>query len=832
MWAYNVRSGGGLTFRVRYLYRMPTKYVCIHGHFYQPPRENAWLETIEIQDSAAPYHDWNERINEECYAPNATARVLNEEQQITAISNNYGRISWNMGPTLLSWLEEHDPATYTHLLEADRNSRRRFGGHGSAIAQSYNHMIMPLANARDRQTQIRWGIADFTHRFGRAPEGMWLAETAVDTACLEALVDNGIKYTILAPRQCRSVRRVGEEPYREVHGGVDPRRVYRCPLPSGRSIAVFFYDGNVAKAVAFEGLLNDGKFLADRLINSLDGGTEVQLAHIATDGESYGHHHAKGEMALAACLDEIDQHPDYQLTNYGQYLAQHPPEWEAEIHDNSSWSCVHGVERWRSDCGCETGGGPGWHQRWRAPLRAALDEVRDRLVTVFEEEGKKLFNDPWAARDAYIELVLDRSPQHLTAFLEASTCGPALDDVRKVRALRLLEMQRHAMLMYTSCAWFFNEVTGIETLQVLQYANRALHLCEVLTGKDFHPDFVARLEQIESNVLPNAAEAYRERVMPARVGLKRVGMHFAAASLFEEEPGKLELFNYRSEVDTLRQLRAGAFRLSVGRMRIVSKITQSASGFSYAVLYLGQQAMIGELCENMSGAQFRNLLPELEREFRDGHVSEVINLMKEHFCDQSFSIYHLFRDEKRKILLAMTDRSLEIAAGNFSDVYYDNYQLMSTMRASGLPLPDSYRAAIDFTLRRRLQDLLRTGKGDRARLQRIVGDHHHWNHTYRDPAALEAAAEQRVHALITQALTDPRQWSWGVELVRALRSLGLRPNFYRAQTELLRHWTPDLTATLSPDQLAAARDLARELELEVGYATHPVVEAAGLVQPV
>ena len=799
-----------------------TKYICIHGHFYQPPRENAWLETIEIQDSAAPFHDWNARINEECYAPNATARVRNNEQHIRAISNNYARISWNMGPTLLSWLQEHDPATYRRVQEADRLSRDSFGGHGSAVAQSYNHIIMPLANARDRQTQIRWGIADFEHRFGRKPEGMWLAETAVSTECLEDLVDNGITYTILAPRQCKSVRYGSDGDWHDVHGGVDPRRPYRCKLPSGRSIALFFYDGNVAKAVAFEGLLNDGRSLAAKLMGSLDGGDEVQLAHIATDGESYGHHHAKGEMALAACLEEIDRNPRYTLTNYGQFLELHPPTWEARIHENSSWSCVHGVERWRSNCGCETGGGPGWHQRWRAPLRDALDEVRDRLVKVFEREGRHLFTDPWKARDAYIELVLDRTPARADAFLQEWAKAKEVKSRQKVRMLRLLEMQRHAMLMYTSCAWFFNEVTGIETLQVLQYANRALHLCEVLTDKNYHPDFIARLENIESNVMPNAAIAYRESVIPARVGLLRVGMHFAASSLFEEQPAQLELFNYRSHLHSLKQLRAGAFRLSVGRMTILSNITFSHADFSFAVLYLGQQAMIGEISETLDRRDFDALLPELERQFRVGHVSEVINLMKENFSGQSFSIWHLFRDEKRKILLEMTDRTLQVAAAGFSDVYYDNYQLMSTMRANDLPLPDSYVAAVNFTMHRRLLNLL-TGddRPDRARLQRIVADHLHWNHTWKDTAKLDNAAEKRTLQLVTRAFEQPELWSWAEHLVQAFQTLDLTPNLYRAQTAFVERWSSAYAAKLTPEQLRAGLSLARRLELQIGFAASP-----------
>ena len=807
-----------------------TKYICIHGHFYQPPRENAWLETIEIQDSAAPYHDWNERINEECYAPNATARVLNNDQLIQSISNNYARISWNMGPTLLSWLQQHDPATYRRVLAADRQSQQLFGGHGSALAQSYNHLIMPLANGRDRQTQIKWGIADFRHRFGRMPEGMWLAETAVNTETLEALVDNGIRYTVLAPRQCKSVRSGPDGAWRDVYGGVDPRRAYRCDLPSGRSIALFFYDGDVAKAVAFEGLLNDGRFLADKLMNSLDGNDQVQLAHIATDGESYGHHHGKGEMALAACLDAIDANPDFSLTNYGQFLELHPPTWEAQIYENSSWSCVHGVERWRSDCGCETGGGPGWHQRWRAPLRAALDEVRDRLIKVYEREAGKLFTDCWRVRDDYIRLVLDRAPGRSEAFLAEWSLSETISADDRIRMLRLLEMQRHAMLMYTSCAWFFNEVSGIETLQVLQYANRALHLCEVLTGLNYHDDFVSRLEKTESNVYPDAAVAYRESVVPARVGLLRVGMHFAAASLFEERPAELKLFNYRSQIHDLKQLRAGIFRLSVGRMTILSNITNSYSHFSFVVLYLGQQTMIGEIRLNMEKEEYDALLPELTEQFRVGHVTEVINLIKENFGGQSFSIWHLFRDEKRKILLEMTDRTLQIASKSFSDVYYTNYQLMSTMRANDLPLPDSYVAAVNFTMHRRLLDLLAGPTApDPARLQRIVSEHLHWNHHWKEVERLNNAAEQYVHALVLKAFHDPNLWSWVLEVVTSLRKLQLTPNFYRAQNIFLEEWSTDYASSLSKPQLADVLGVARELEMLVGYVPDDAPEVEAVV---
>ncbi|MEM8584332.1 MAG: DUF3536 domain-containing protein, partial [Bacteroidota bacterium] len=554
------------------------KYICIHGHFYQPPRENAWLETIEHQPSAAPFHNWNERINFECYAPNAVARLLGDDGRIKDIVNNYGRISFNFGPTLLSWLEAEDPDTYHRILQADRDSVKRFDGHGSALAQSYNHIIMPLANERDKRTQVKWGIADFKRRFNRMPEGMWLSETAVDTATLEVMAEEGLLFTVLAPRQAAAVKPLDEDSWHDTHGTVDSRRAYLCKLPGGREISIFFYDGDVSQAVAFEGLLNDGHKLANRIIGRLDfHSDEDQLAHIATDGESYGHHHKQGEMALAAALDHLDKNEHIQVTVYGEFLAKHPPQWEVRIHENSSWSCVHGVERWRSNCGCHTGGEAHWNQSWRAPLRAALDYVREIAVQVFEERGPTYFKDHWAARDAYIELILDRDAS--ATWLEEYGQSPA--HTEDTSMLRLLEMQRHAMLMYTSCGWFFNEVSGIETLQILQYALRVLHLVEVVTEESYEQEFEKLLKAVPSNKHENAAISYLANVKPARVGLTRVAMHFAAASLFEATPEDLELFNYRATIADLKLKRAGTQRLSMGRIRIQSRLTYGATAYDF-----------------------------------------------------------------------------------------------------------------------------------------------------------------------------------------------------------------------------------------------------------
>jgi alpha-amylase/alpha-mannosidase (GH57 family) len=452
------------------------RHLCIHGHFYQPPRENPWLEAIEPQDSAHPYHDWNERITAECYGPNAMARILDGER----IVNNYAQISFNFGPTLLAWMEEEKPEVYHAILEADRLSRARFDGHGSALAQPYHHSILPLANPRDKRTEILWGLADFERRFGRRAEGIWLPEAAVDLESLDILAAEGVLFTILEPGQALRVRPQGSEGWSHE---VDTTVPYEIALPSGRTLAVFFYDGATSRAVAFEGLLSSGERFARRLISRFPDDNAEHLVHIATDGETYGHHHAYGEMALSYALHQIEANGWAKLTNYGAYLAGHPPRHEAEIREHTSWSCAHGVERWRSDCGCHTGGGEGWNQAWRAPLRQALDWLRDEVAPLYEAEAGRIFDDPWAARDAYIHERRSGAREHPSG----------------ARALELLEMQRHALLMYTSCGWFFSDLAGIETVQILQYAGRVVQLAERLFGVAIEEGFLSRLERAWSN---------------------------------------------------------------------------------------------------------------------------------------------------------------------------------------------------------------------------------------------------------------------------------------------------------------------------------------------
>jgi len=594
------------------LAELPERYLCVHAHFYQPPRENPWLESVEVQDSAYPYHDWNERVTAECYAPNAAARILEGDGRIRAILNNYSKISFNFGPTLLSWMKENAADTYETIRATDAETRARHSGHGSALSQAYNHMIMPLANARDKNTQVIWGIRDFEHRFGRAPEGMWLPEAAVDLASLDALASHGIRFTILSPQSAQQVRPLAKSgpasksghsdaPWEDVSGGrIDPSRAYRVSLPSGRYIDVFFYDGPASRAVAFENILDNGEAFANRLLGTYsDLRTWPQLAHIATDGETYGHHKPHGDMALAYAMDYIEKNKLARLTNYDEFLKRFPPTHEARIFENSSWSCVHGVERWRSNCGCNSGGHADWNQNWRAPLRDTFDWLRDQLAVTFERRGGELFRDPWAARDDYIRAILDRSPNVVSAFLR-DHAGTTVTPENRVRALKLLELQRHAMLMYTSCGWFFDELSGIETVQVIQYAARALQLAdEVARGKHLEAQFVERLAQIKGN-LPDHGDGkavYEDFVKPSMLDLERVGAHYAVSSLFEDFPDESRIFCYTVHRENARSLQSGRARLAAGRARISSDVTGEATEISYGVVHLGDHLITGGVRE-------------------------------------------------------------------------------------------------------------------------------------------------------------------------------------------------------------------------------------------
>ncbi len=720
------------------------KYLCIHGHFYQPPRENAWLEIVELQDSAQPFHDWNERINFECYAPNRAARILDDKGNIIKIQNNYSHISFNFGPTLLYWMKRQDPVTYDRIIAADKRAQEKYSGHGSAIAQAHSHLILPLCNERDKETQVIWGIKDFEHHFGRKPEGMWLAETAADIESLEVLAAHGIKFTILAPRQAKVVKPIKDKDWQDVSGSqVDPRRPYLCKLPSGNSIVLFFYDGNIAQDVAFKGLLNNGKDFANRLASSADKDDSPQLIHIATDGESYGHHHRLGEMALADCVNHIENEEMAILTNYGEYLEKFPPEWEAEIFENSSWSCVHGVERWRANCGCNSGH-PSFKQEWRGPLRYAFDWLRDHLIELYEKEAGALLKDPWAARNEYIEVINDRSPETIDRFM-AKYAKRKPGKEKLTRILRLLEMQRNTMLMYTSCGWFFDEISGIETNQILQYALRAMDYAYQLTGAEYEEDFINRLENAPSNVYENGAVSFRKHVIPGRLGLTRAGMHYAVASLFGKQAGdSMSFLNYEAIDKYSRKGDAGSQKLVTGKTVMKSRITLSEKPFSFAVLYLGQQSLIGYISTDMTDRIFEKMEEDLFEAFESNNLGDVIGVMQNYFGSKSYSFDHLFRDERRKILKHITWRNMLTAENSFRDIYNDNYQLMSSMLQSNIPIPKAYKNVVQFVVNADLHRFFTKDDIDLDRFRRLIGELEKWQIQLSNEASFALAASERI----------------------------------------------------------------------------------------
>lgn len=765
---------------------MTNKYICIHGHFYQPPRENAWLEVVEQQETAAPYHDWNDRINFECYAANTAARVLGEKDLITNIINNYERISFNFGPTLLHWLEKADPAAYQSIIDADNASRERFGGHGSAMAQVYGHLILPLANQRDRITQVKWGIRDFESRFNRKPQGMWLSETAANTDTLEVLAAEGIEFTVLAPRQAKAFRKIGDAGWTEVHHeNIDTRRPYICHLPSGKSIALFFYNGEIAQDVAFKGLLMSGKIFAKRLEYPFTDNDQPELVHIATDGETFGHHHRFGEMALADCLQTIEETGKAQLINYGQYLSKFPPQYEAQIHENSSWSCVHGVQRWTDNCGCNSGGHPGYHQKWRGPLRFALNWLRDQLIPVFESEGGKLLKDPWLARDAYIDIILDRSDDTLATFIQ-DHAAKSLNDKEIIQMLRLLEMQRNTMLMYTSCGWFFDEVSGIETIQIMQYACRAIAYNKQITGNNLEEEFRYRLKQVPSNVFAyqNAGNIYDKKVVTAQVSLEHVGMHIALSSLFEKYPPKVDIYNYVATSEVFERLESGYRVLTIGKMAVKSRLVHSEQRLNYAVLYLGQLDIIGNISVDMDSDLFEEVHAKLREAFMGGDLSVLIGLMQQYFGANKYSIWQLFRDERQKVINIITDKNTRLLENSFEAMFQEQYPLMSAIHHNGLIVPDAYRNTIQFTMQMRLHDFFEMESLNIHDLQNILDELTKWGITISDKKTFRYAASERIYREL-KGLQDDSLTTEGLEVLihifKSLSQLEIELDLWKSQ---------------------------------------------------
>jgi len=642
------------------------------------------------------------------------------------------------------------PQVYEELLEADQESQKNFSGHGSALAQVYNHMIMPLANSRDKRTQVIWGLKDFEYRFKRRPEGMWLSETAVDLETLDIMSEQGIKFAILAPLQAKQVRKINDKKWIDVSNEkIDPKMPYLCQLPSGGTINLFFYDGPISKDIAFGKLLNNGELFAKRLQNAFSQDrNSSQLVHIATDGESYGHYHRFGDMALAYALHYIESNNLARITNYGEYLELQPPEYEVEIFENSSWSCIHGVERWKSNCGCSTGMHPEWNQAWRAPLREAMDWLRNTLTPLYENELSAYVKDAWQIRNNYIEVMLDRSPQNVEQFFNHNA-HRELSPEEKVVVLKLLEIQRQAMLMYTSCGWFFDDISGIETVQVMQHACRAMQLAEEITSTSLDQDYIKILERAPTNLaeLKTGAEVYEIFVKPSIVDLLRFAAHFAVSSLFEDYPEIIKLLSYTAKSKIYDKEDLGMQRLCIGKARIHSDISWEENMVSYAVLHFGDHNLIGGVRKHMGDEPFSTMRQEIKNNFLKSDIAKVIRLMDKHFGTHNYSLWDLFRDEKRKILNQILEPTLKEIEDSYRRIYEYHLPIMQVMKEKRIPLPKTLAATVEFVVNLDLQKELEREELDIERLQDLVEETKKWA-LQLDKTTLGFLASQKINKLM------------------------------------------------------------------------------------
>jgi alpha-amylase/alpha-mannosidase (GH57 family) len=695
--------------------KMKDAFVAIHGHFYQPPRENPWFEAIETEESAHPFHDWNERIAFECYRPNAYARIVDGKGKILDLINNYSLLSFDFGPTLLPWLEERFPLVYQRILDADREGIRGFG-HGNAMAQAYNHIIMPLANERDKETEVLWGLADFEKRFRRRPDAMWLPETAVNYPTLQILVKYGMQYLVLSPFQALRVRPLGSRKWADVsQGRVDPTQSYRCFVKdvSGKKhfdqfIDIFFYDGTISREVAFGDLLKDGNLFCDRFIQAYQASNRrPQLLHIATDGETYGHHKKFGEMALAYGLKEGIPSRGFEVINYGAFLKRFPPTYEVEIdegpkREGTSWSCSHGVGRWKEDCGCSTGGRPGWNQKWRKPLREALDLLRDELSMIFERDGGEIFKDVWEARNGYIEVILDRSSMSLDRFFGRYGVE-GLNQEGRIKGLKLLEMQRHALLMYTSCGWFFADLAGLETVQILLYAARAIQLAEELIGQEIEGRFIQRLSRAKSNLpeMGDGDQVYKKLVKPRFVALDKLVNHFAISSIFGDGGKEKKIFSFQMERMNYERMEKDNSLLILGQVKVTSETIPEPKEFLFGLLS-SVKGIFQTWVSEYKGVLDFNVLKAKCLESFEKDEEKMVAVLTSLLGNRIFTIRDIFKEEKQAIFQKLIQEELKEHRRIYAELFDKTKEMVEALVREGLEIPYEIRVAAEVTLSDRL----------------------------------------------------------------------------------------------------------------------------------
>ena len=750
----------------------------IHGHFYQPPRENPWTEEVAAEPSAAPFHDWNERIAAECYRPNGWARVLDEHGRVTDIVNNYAHLSFNVGPTLMSWLEKHCTDVYERIREADRER-------GGAMAQAYNHSIMPLSNERDVRTQIRWGVADFEHRFGRHPEGLWLPETAVNDDVLRILVEEGVQFTILAPNQAVAVRPIdGDEAWLDVSDGsiaTGPPHRWFHPDDRSRFIDLIFYDGPISHDLAFGLTGLSSQELVRRVVDAAADGTPVV---VATDGETFGHHHKFADRALAYAFTHAASTAGVRVLGTATLVHEVPPTHEVLVRE-SAWSCVHGVRRWKDDCGCSTGGEPDWNQEWRAPLRRALDGLRDHGLEVFGRRGGAVLRDPWAARDAYVDVILGRCS--LDEFLDEHRGG----DHDDVVALTLLEAQRHALLMYTSCGWFFNDLAGIETLQVLRYAARMMDLLGEIGEHAPVDHFLDVLAEARSNDPEegDGREIWHRHVDPSRVDAERAVAHLALVHVLERQEPAATVGPFVVADHQGTTVERGPLVGAGGRLVLEHRRTRRRTEHVYAVIHMGGLEVFGAT-RPPDPSRDDQLFAEVAELVRSGaRVSTVLRLLAEGVGPREFGLDSALPDAADQLVASAARQLIDRFATTYEQLYVDHRPRLNALLTSGYPLPPELRAPAEFALARRLEEELQdvgeagdvNAESFRA-AQEIVREARHGRFQLATPRAA-ALMSATLLAAVARAVQDPgdERVDAALGLLRLARDLRMSIDVDRAQ---------------------------------------------------
>ncbi len=718
-------------------------------------------------------------------------------------------------------MEVHEPEVYRLILQADKESRRRFSGHGSAIAQVYNHIIMPLASSRDKETEIVWGIQDFVTRFGRHPEGMWLAETAVDYESLELLAEHGITFTILAPHQAKRIRKNGEDSWRDVHENtLDIGMPYLCQLPSGRSIAIFFYDHQITNEIAFGKLLDDGVVFANRMLSTFpQDQTYPRILTVASDGETYGHHHRFADMALAYAIHTIEREEKARITIFGEYLEIFPPTHEVEIHEHTSWSCEHGVERWRADCGCRTyhaclisdpssciTPSPNttaiynpriWNQRWRSPLRDAMNQLREKLAELYEQKATLIFSDPWFTRNEYIDVILDRSGENIAWFFSKHLNNGGNPE-EMIQGLKLLEMERNALLMNTSCGWFFDEVSGIETVQVMMYACRAMQLATEISGTDFEPAFLTMLEQAVSNVpkLGTGADIYTTYVRTAMVDVSRVAFHYAITSLIEEYPEEARLYTYTVTGGTYHQGEAGILKLVTGHARFRSELTFEESHLTFAAIHIGEHNFMGGVRRYASEEAFVAMEARIWGAFKMSDVPGMILALNEQFESHSYSLWDLFRDGRKKVLYAILSSTLVDVETEYRQIYRRYFSLIRAMKEMQIKPPEALEYPVQYILNHDIRQSLNADDPDLTHLKIAVSELRHGKYPP-DRVSLSHIAGRCIAGQIDLIALDPEDTN-RIEKVNTLftliKPLGLTMDLWDSQNEYFR-----ISSLISPE---------------------------------